>query len=97
MRKCLLAVVLLGSFMSMGALLSGCGCGSCSSCPPPCIVTNPSNPCGCPGLVDTPQERNRRLALVTDVQCHEIVDDWDFIWLYDRASYLTYWNPRLEP
>jgi hypothetical protein len=96
MRKLLLAVALLGSFTLMGSLLSGCGCGSCC-CPPPCIAVNECNACGCPTLVDTPEERNRRLALITDINFKEAVDDWDFIWLYDRPSYLTYWNPRLEP
>jgi PAS domain-containing protein len=58
---------------------------------------NECNACGCPSLVDTPQERNRHLALITDVNLKEAVDDWDFLWLYDRESHITYWNPRLEP
>jgi hypothetical protein len=97
MRKFLLAVVLLGSFMSLVSLMSGCGCGSgCGSCPT-CTAVNPPDACGCPGLVDTPHERALRYALITDINCKEAVDDWDFFWLYDRQSDMSYWNPRVQP
>lgn len=48
---------------------------------------------GC-GLVSTCEERERRYCTITCLNLRESVDDWDFFWLYDRPSYLTYWNLR---
>jgi hypothetical protein len=48
---------------------------------------------GC-GLVSTYPERERRYAAITNMNLREAVDDWDTFWLYDRPSYLTYWNLR---
>ncbi len=48
---------------------------------------------GC-GLVSSYQDRERRYYFVTGYNLREAVDDWDFFWLYDRPSYLTYWNLR---
>jgi uncharacterized protein YceK len=48
---------------------------------------------GC-GLVSSYQDRERRYAAITNYNLREIVDDWDYFWLYDRPSYLTYWNLR---
>jgi hypothetical protein len=48
---------------------------------------------GC-GLVSTYQEREQRYRAITNYNLREAVDDWDFFWLADRPSYLTYWNLR---
>lgn len=49
----------------------------------------------CPNLVESGYERHNRLQLIHNVNCRELVDDWDFFWLQDRNSYLTYWHPRV--
>lgn len=46
------------------------------------------------GLVSSHQDRMRRYKMITDYNLREAVDDWDYFWLYDRPSYLTYWNLR---
>ncbi len=48
---------------------------------------------GC-GLVSTYPERERRYGAITNLNLREAVDDWDYFWLADRPSYLTYWNLR---
>lgn len=48
---------------------------------------------GC-GLVHTPQERHRRYRTITKLNARMIVDDWDYFWLADRPSHLTYWYLR---
>jgi len=53
--------------------------------------------CNCPGLVDTRAERRNRQELIVNLNTRMMVDDWDFFWLMDRNSYLTYWHPRVGP
>ena len=48
---------------------------------------------GC-GWYSTSQERQRRYSETTNLNLRESVDDWDYFWLADRPSYLTYWNVR---
>jgi len=49
---------------------------------------------GCSGVVDTYAERKLRYKHTNDFQTRMIVDDWDYVWLYDRSSNMTYWHPR---
>jgi len=48
---------------------------------------------GC-GLVHTHEERKRRYKSITKLNARMIMDDWDYFWLAERPSYLTYWNAR---
>ena len=49
---------------------------------------------GC-GLVNaTYAERERRYRHITHYQARMIVDDFDYFWLAERPSYLTYWYFR---
>jgi hypothetical protein len=48
---------------------------------------------GC-GLVHTYGERERRYGNIADMQLRMAVDDWDYFWLAERPSYLTYWYVR---
>jgi len=51
---------------------------------------------GCaPGVIDTAPERNRRVAQISDMTNRQFVDDWDFVWLYDRNVTLTRWHPYI--
>jgi hypothetical protein len=49
---------------------------------------------GC-GMVDTYQERNRRIQNINDLQARMFMDDWDYFWLYERNTYLTEWFPHV--
>jgi uncharacterized protein YceK len=49
---------------------------------------------GCTGVVDTPKQRWNRYVAITDYNARQGVDDWDYLWLYDRPSYLSYWYVR---
>ena len=48
---------------------------------------------GC-GMVDTYAQRERRYRNILDYNSRQAVDDWDYFWLADRPSYLTYWYLR---
>jgi len=50
---------------------------------------------GCNGVVDTYDDRVRRYKQINNFQTRMIVDDWDYIWLYERSSNLSEWNPRI--
>ena len=50
---------------------------------------------GCSGVVDTYDDRVRRYKQINNFQTRMIVDDWDYIWLYERSSNLSEWNPRI--
>jgi uncharacterized protein YceK len=50
---------------------------------------------GC-GLVHSHEERKRRYKSITQLQARMIMDDWDYFWLAERPSYLTYWYLRGE-
>lgn len=47
----------------------------------------------CGNLIETPKERERRICLQTELQFKMLVDDWDYLWLQERASRLTQWHP----
>lgn len=80
MMKCWLLVAALFT----GALLAGCG-------GPRAFPTD-----RCPGVIDSSTDRVIRTSMIDDVQDRQIVDDWDYIWLYDHESRLTYWHPTVQ-
>jgi len=49
---------------------------------------------GC-GLTDSTQQRHRRMLQITNLQSRMLMDDWDYVWLYDRNSWLTEYHPRI--
>lgn len=44
------------------------------------------------GMVESSEERNRRLTAVSDINERQLVDDWDEFWLYDQNLKLTEWH-----
>ncbi len=44
------------------------------------------------GMVDSSEERNRRLSAVSDINERQVVDDWDEFWLYDQNIKLSEWQ-----
>ena len=44
---------------------------------------------GTEGLLDSTEQRNRRIRYVDNVHTRMLVDDWDTFWLYDRSTKLT--------
>ena len=46
-------------------------------------------------LMDSAPQRARRQLLTTDLLMREAVDDWDYIWLYERNSYMNPWHARV--
>ena len=50
---------------------------------------------GCSGVVDSPSERARRYKSITNLQTRMLVDDLDYVFLYDRSSRLTFWHPQV--
>jgi hypothetical protein len=46
------------------------------------------------GLVHSYGERKQRYRAIADLQNRMAVDDFDFFWLADRPTYLTYWYVR---
>jgi len=50
---------------------------------------------GCSGVVDDYDDRVRRYEQINNFQTRMAVDDWDYIWLYERNSNLTEWSPRV--
>jgi len=40
-------------------------------------------------------EHARRLWLTTDLQARQVVEDWDYIWLYDRNNRANRWDNRI--
>ena len=49
---------------------------------------------GC-GLTDSYGDRWHRYKHITDINSRELVDDFDFIMLYDHNSRLTRYHPRV--
>lgn len=44
---------------------------------------------GTQGLLDSTDQRNRRMRYIDNVQRRQLTDDWDTFWLYDRSTKLT--------
>ena len=49
---------------------------------------------GC-SVLDTAAQRTRRVNQTTDLQMRMLMDDWDYIWLYDRTSALSQWHSHV--
>lgn len=47
---------------------------------------------GCSGLTDSRAERSRRIQQITELQMKMLVDDWDYLWLYERSTRNTQWH-----
>jgi len=58
------------------------------------IMTLSSLFAGCT-LMDSAPQRARRQLLTTDLLMREALDDWDYIWLYERNSYMNPWHARI--
>ncbi len=50
---------------------------------------------GCGLTGGTYNERLRRDQQINDFQARQLVDDWDYFWLYERNSHLTEYHPRV--
>lgn len=44
-------------------------------------------------VTETRMERNRRISQINDLQLRMLVEDWDYLWLQDRNTATTQWNP----
>ncbi|HDZ22703.1 hypothetical protein LCGC14_0644630 [marine sediment metagenome] len=47
------------------------------------------------GLVDESDERSRRLSHISNLNTRMLVDDWDFVWMYERTSSLTLYKTHV--
>ena len=59
------------------------------------LATTLMTGCGGDGVADSYRERMQRIKQIDDVQARMFVDDWDYLWLYERGSYLSEWYPRV--
>ena len=48
---------------------------------------------GCSTMTEPREERNRRLSQISDLQMKMLVEDWDYLWLYERNTGMTRWCP----
>ena len=46
-------------------------------------------------LVDSADQRSRRMIQTVDIQNRQIIADWDYVWLSERNSNMTPWHPRV--
>ena len=46
-------------------------------------------------VTETQAQRNTRLKSITDLQMRMLVEDWDYLWLYERSSGMTQWHTRV--
>ena len=76
MRKLLIALVLMISGL-VGCCPKGAGGDT--------IGANCSD-----GLVDSADQRCRRIRYIDTVQNRMLVDDWDMVWLNDRSTRLSH-------
>ncbi len=49
---------------------------------------------GC-GMTDSYQERVWRYKQIDDLESRMFVDDWDYFWLRERATYLSEYYPHV--
>ncbi len=47
---------------------------------------------GCSGTVASGTERWRRYEQIRDINTRQLVDDWDYFWLYERSPMTTPWH-----
>jgi len=50
---------------------------------------------GC-GMVDSYEQRARRIDQVNDLQWRMFVDDWDYLWLQEKNTRLNEWHAQIE-
>lgn len=48
----------------------------------------------CSTLTESAAERNTRYRDITQLNARMAVEDWDYLWLYERESMLTQWHPH---
>ena len=81
MRKLLMVLVLM-----MSGLVAGCQQQRGDS--------GDLSATGSQGLLDSTDQRNRRLRYIENVNSRMLIDDWDMVWLQERGSrlspYITY-------
>jgi len=78
MKKLLTTVLLALFVMSMTLALTGCEMGYS---PRSGMVT----------MMESDRDRNQRIARFQEIECRELVEDWDYFWLIDEPSQLTPW------
>lgn len=51
--------------------------------------------CLMPGctMTETAAQRNRRVSQITDLQMRMLVEDWDYLWLYEHNTQMSQWHP----
>ncbi len=49
---------------------------------------------GC-SLTESMETKNRRLAIITNLNLRMIVDDFEAYWLYEKVSPLSEYHPRV--
>lgn len=74
--------ILLTLTLLAAGFLGGC----CCRFP---AVTSP-----CPTVTETASERHRRYERINDIQARQLIEDWDYLWLYEKPSYLSPWYIR---
>ena len=57
-----------------------------------CLVTLLA---GCT-IAETSEQRNRRLTHITNRQMRMLIEDWDYVWLYDRSTKLSPWHAGFD-
>ena len=50
---------------------------------------------GCASVTQTPQERDRRILQLSNLQMKMLVEDWDYLWLVDHNTRTTPWHSRI--
>lgn len=40
-------------------------------------------------------EGYRKNTAITEINMRGLVDDWEYLWLYDRSTMLTQWHPHV--
>ncbi len=44
---------------------------------------------GCSTLTMDPADHTRSYGRIFDLECRQVAEDWDYLWLYDEPSKLT--------
>lgn len=46
-------------------------------------------------VTETAEEHARRQNVQLEIQLREMVEDFDYVWLFERESRMTMWHPRV--
>jgi len=49
----------------------------------------------CGTLDQSYRERELRYAMIGEWNSRQLIDDWDYVWLYDRNCKLSQWHPSV--